>query len=197
MLDFDPTILVPLYPDEEKAFRRKENWQRRMIAWFGLGTGISFAVEFARSYYFLIATRSIEGMHPETGQIDLEFNAILGIVLGLFIALGPVFFAFKMSRNRPQGFAAEKFDKGKSKAWSTGILSMIVAVAILILATLFIIGSLRYQWEAGIGEMTFVVLFGALFLAGPLMAEGFWATFATSRGIKQVYVLRRGQWKKG
>lgn len=197
MLDFDPTILVPLYPDEEKAFRRKENWQRRMIAWFGLGTGISFAVEFARSYYFLLVSRNIEGMHPEAAQVDLEFNAILGIALGLFLALGPVFYAFKMSRNRPQGFAAEKFTKGKTQAWSTGILSIVIAMVILILAGLFIIGSFAYRWEAGIGEMSFVVLFGALFLAGPLFAEGFWSTFATTRGIRQVYVLRRGHWKKG
>ncbi|MCK5832912.1 hypothetical protein KAH81_04485 [bacterium] len=197
MLEFDPTILVPLYPDEEKAFRRKENWQRRMIAWFGFGTGISFVIEFARSYYFLIAGRNIENLHPESAQLDLEFNAILGIVLGLFIALGPVFFAFKMSRNKPQGFAAEKFDKGKIKAWFTGIFSIVVAVAILILAGLFIAGSMVYRWEAGIGEMEFVVLFGAFFLAGPLLAEGFLSIFATGRNIKQVYVLRRGRWKKG
>jgi len=197
MLDFDPTILVPLYPDEEKAFRRKENWQRRMFAWFGLGAGISFAVEFARSYYYLLSSRTITGINPDSAQYDMEFNAILGIVLGLFIALGPVFFAFKMSRNKPQGFAAEKFDHGRFRAWFSGILSIVISVVIIVFAALFIIASTKYRWETGLGEMEFVVFFGALFLAGPLMGEGLWSTFSTSRGIKQVYVLRRGQWKKG
>ena len=197
MLDFDPTILVPLYPDEARAFRRKEDWQRRMFAWFGFGTGISFSVEFARSYYFLIASRANPVLSPGTAQYDMEFNAILGIILGLFIALGPVFFAFKMSRNKPQGFAAEKFDGGRTKAWLMGILSIVIAVMILAFGAFFIVGSLKYSWETGIGEMQFVVLFGSLFLAGPLMTEGLWSTFSTSRGIKQVYVLRRGRWKKG
>ena len=198
MIDFDPTILVPLYADEEKAFRKKERWQRRMIAWFGLGTGLSFALEFARSYYFLLTSRHGANVMLNSGQIDMEFNAILGIVLGVFLALAPVIFAFRMSRRKPQGFAAERFTSaGKTKSWISAVLSIALAVIIVILGTLFIVGSLTYRWETGLGEMEIVVFFGTFFLAGPLLAEGLWSTFSISRGIKQVYVLRRGKWRKG
>jgi len=197
MTDFESSNLIPLYKDEEKAFRRKENWQRRFIAWFGLGTGISCAVQFGRAYYHLVATRYTVPDITDTGHIDLEFNALLGIIVGILIAVIPVIVAFIMGKRRPQAFAAEKNEGSKMSAWTVSILSILIPVCIIALGLSFIAGALSFRWAPGIGGMELIVLFGALLLATPLLVEGIWSFYATKQGIKRVFVLRKNKWRKG
>ena len=196
MAKIDESDLVPLYSEEEQAFRLKEKWQRRAIAWFGVATGIAFALEFARSYYYLLASRYTVPDMADTSHLDLEFNAILGIIVGLLIAVLPVVLAYVMGKRAPQAFAARKFENGKAGAWITAILTVIVAIAEIVLGVLFVIGAFRFRAEPGVGGMEMVVLFGSLLIAIPLLAEGFWSINAIKKGIEQVYVLRKDKWRK-
>jgi len=197
MREINPESLEPLYEDQRKVFHRKESWQKRIISWVGFFTGIAFTLEFARNYYYLVTSRHATPELVDNVHYDLEFNALLGIIVGILLAIAPIIFAYIMSRRAPKGFAAIKFSGSKFIGWLKAVSAILLSIAIVLLGVFYYLTASNYQWEVNLSGMKLVVLFGSIFLAGPLLAEGIWTWYATKHGIKTVYVLRREKWKQG
>lgn len=189
-----PGDLVPLFPEEEANYELKEKWQRRAIGWFGLATGLALSVKFARVYYEFLAARFVVPGHADSLHYDLEYTALLGIILGIVLAVAPVIIAFRQSRKRPEAFAAKKFKDSGFKRWLLGITTILISIAIILLGIGSVFVTSKFGWVIGFENGEWIVMFGALLLATPLLIEGIWTLYAYRRGIEKVLVLRNGKW---
>ena len=191
----DPGKLETLKYEERKRFHLKESWQKRMISWFGLGAGISLMVEFGRAYYYLISSRHLLPDVADTSHIDLEFNALLGMAVGVVVAVVPILLSYVISKHTPRDFAAIRADDTVVRPKVFAFLSILVGVIILGLSVAFVAAAWLFQQETSVSGMQFVAIFGSMLLAGPLIVEGLWTLFAAKCGIEKVYVLRKDAWR--
>jgi len=194
MANIDAKKLVPLYKEEEAAFRTKERWQRRFIAWFGLATGLSFTYKFALVYYDFISARAAVSGPIDSEYLDLEFNALLGVIVGVCLAIAPVIVAFWMGKRKPEAFAAKKFADSGFQRWLLGIATVYLSIIILILGIGLFVTNIFLGWAIGFEGAHLIIMFGSMLLSAPLFVEGLWVLSAYKRGIEHVCVLRKGKW---
>ncbi len=194
MIQKSAANLIPLFPEEEANYLQKETWQRRAIAWFGLATGLSLSAKFARVYYEFVSARHIVPGAADSEYFDLEWTALMGVVVGLIIALIPVIIAFYRSKRPPEGFAARKFMSKNFGHWLLGFLTILISVGIILLGIGGFFPTKRFGWIIGFESGEFITMFGALLVGTPLLIEGLWTLYTYRRGIQKVLVLRKGKW---
>jgi len=166
-----------------------------MISWFGLGTGIALVVEFGRAYYYLIISRHFLPDVADTSHVDLEFNAILGMVIGVIVAVVPMLISYIISKHPPRDFAVIRVEDNLRWLKGMALLSVLVGVVVFGLGVVFVLATWVFKQEADLSGMVFVAIFGSLLLAGPLVVEGFWTMFMSKNGISKVFVLRGDTWR--
>lgn len=186
--------LVPLYPQEETRYHAKERTQRRAIAWFGLATGMALAVRFARVYYEFVAARHLVPGAADSEYFDLEWTALMGIVVGLLLAIIPGVITFVQSKRPPEAFAAKKFTGSGASHKALGIITIAISTGIILIGILGFLGTKQFGSIIGFEGAEFIAVFGSLLLATPLLIEGIWILYTSKRGIEKVLVLRKGKW---
>lgn len=182
---------------ERNVFLRKEILQKHMMLWFGLGLGLSVVLEFARAYYYLVTSRSMYPGMADPSHFELEYNSILGIAVGIIIAVLPIFI-FQSVRTHPAvDFTAERVNDGLLWKKLTGVFALVFSFFVLWVGAFLAVRAQSYFNESGIGSMVFMMAFGSSFLAGPLMVEGLWILYAAKHGMKEIHVLRGDIWRAG
>ncbi len=186
--------LIPLFPAEEAFFDLKERWQRRVVAWFGLATGLSLSFKFSLVYYEFVAARSLVPGAADSEYFDLEFTALLGIVIGILLAVIPVIIAFRLGKRRPEAYVGVKIRGARFGRWFLGIATIILAVAIMVIGVGSLFATKQFGWLIGFEGSEWITLFGSMLLATPLLIEGIWTLYTCRKGIKKILVLRKGKW---
>ncbi|HDR90613.1 MAG TPA: hypothetical protein ENN75_00035 [candidate division Zixibacteria bacterium] len=186
--------LVPLYPEEEAGYRTKEKLQRRAIGWFGLATGLALALRFARVYYEFVSARHLVPGVADSEYFDLEWTALLGIAVGILLAIIPGIITFIQSKRPPEAFAAKRFTGSSTGNKILGIITIIISIGIVLIGAFGFFGTKQFGAIIGFEGAEFIAMFGALLVAAPLFIEGLWVLYTSRRGIEKVLVLRKGKW---
>jgi len=186
--------LVPLYPEEEARYRNKERLQRRTIAWFGLATGMALAIRFARVYYEFVAARHLVPGTADSEYFDLEWTALMGIAVGILLAIIPGIITFIQSKRPPEAFAAKRFTGSAFGNKALGIITLVISIAIVLIGILGFFGTKQFGSIIGFEGAEYIAMFGALLVSVPLFIEGLWVLYTSRRGIEKVLVLRKGKW---